>query len=159
VEDKRFLLFKHLLNVGLLKEYSELLKTRVLERAQKEASNRSQRNHNLGTADEQSSEQSPTTISINGMDMALAIKDFEDGHPAPLPPASPPPPSWGSRVLESISGVTIISTLLAFAFGILGVLAYTQNIGNKDSYLDIAKLFAGAIVGSTGATAVAAAKR
>jgi hypothetical protein len=49
--------------------------------------------------------------------------------------------------------------MLALAFGLFGVLTSAQNVANKESYLDIAKIFAGAIVGSTGAAAVITARR
>jgi hypothetical protein len=57
--------------------------------------------------------------------------------------------TWGQRILSSISGITIISALLALLFGILSI----PRIGgpNSTGNVDIAKVFAGAIVGSAGA--------
>jgi hypothetical protein len=138
---------------ALLMEYSELLRNRILAKAKEIAAAR-QFEGDTGTTEDQS----VPKRNIEGMHMALAIQDFDAGHPPPAP-TPPPGPSWRSRILESITGVTIISMVLALAFGFLGVLASSQTIGNKDSYLDIAKLFAGAIVGSTGAAAVVATRR
>jgi hypothetical protein len=54
--------------------------------------------------------------------------------------------TWWQSILASISGITIISALLALLFGILSVWG-PNSTGN----IDIVKVFAGAIVGSTGA--------
>lgn len=54
-------------------------------------------------------------------------------------------PFW-SRMAESISGITVVSAILALGFGFLGFKDSTK----KDSWLDISKIFAGAIVGSAG---------
>ena len=56
-------------------------------------------------------------------------------------------PFW-SRIFESISGITLISALLAIIFGLLG---WSQGATAGAGLLDIAKILAGAIVGSTGA--------
>ena len=63
-----------------------------------------------------------------------------------------PPGFWG-RMLESISGITLISAALALAFGILG---YLTKSNSAAGWLDIAKVFAGAIVGSAGVATSAA---
>jgi hypothetical protein len=60
----------------------------------------------------------------------------------------------------SAAGLTLISALLAIIFGALAYFASLQpNNGSAiASYGDIAKIFAGALVGSTGASAVVAAR-
>lgn len=58
-----------------------------------------------------------------------------------------------------ITGVTLMSCLLAAAFGVIG--AYQTRAGNAQiasGAFDIAKIFAGAIVGSTGAAVAARAR-
>jgi len=65
----------------------------------------------------------------------------------------PDDPSFWERFLSSISGVTLISAILAIAFGILGAAT------GKDSYYDIVKIFAGAIVGSTSTGVISTIRR
>jgi hypothetical protein len=72
---------------ALLKEYSELLRTRVLARARDIAAQQSP--GDTGTTDGQSD----TKRSIEGMHMALAIQNFEAGQPPPLVPPLPQPGS------------------------------------------------------------------
>lgn len=68
--------------------------------------------------------------------------------------------SWGGRILDSISGVTLISGLLAVAFGVIGFLATGSSPGSPSpGWIDIAKIFAGAVVGSTGAGVASAMGR
>jgi hypothetical protein len=57
-----------------------------------------------------------------------------------------------ARIFASISGITIISAILAICFGVLTAIG-------KGDYLDVVKIFAGAVVGSTGASVALAAKR
>jgi len=56
--------------------------------------------------------------------------------------------TFWSRIGESISGITLISALLAIIFGSFG---WSLGTPAGAGLLDIAKIFAGAIVGSTGA--------
>lgn len=72
------------------------------------------------------------------------------------PPQRDIPPSFWSRVLESITGITLISAVLALAFGILGSIKAASNASAAAGWLDIAKVFAGAIVGSAGVATSAA---
>lgn len=59
-------------------------------------------------------------------------------------------PTWRDRIGSSITGITIVSGVLAIIFGGLGLFGPENNQG----FLDIAKIFAGATVGSAGETAV-----
>ena len=59
------------------------------------------------------------------------------------------------RLLDPITGLTLISALLTILFGFLGLYA---DKGNSQSWLDIAKIFAGAVVGSAGAAAISGAR-
>ncbi len=63
------------------------------------------------------------------------------------------------KVSVSITGVTIVSALLAIVFGVIGFWVGTHTVGPADQLssgaFDIAKIFAGAIVGSTTATVAA----
>jgi hypothetical protein len=71
---------------------------------------------------------------------------------------------WG-RLVESIAPITLISALLTILFGAFGlyVVRNPNQTGlanaNGQSYLDIAKIFAGAIVGSAGVAATTVAGR
>jgi hypothetical protein len=68
--------------------------------------------------------------------------------------------SFSKRMSLSITGVTLMSCLLAAIFGIIG--AYQTRAGNAQiasGAFDIAKIFAGAIVGSTGASVATTIKR
>jgi len=66
------------------------------------------------------------------------------------------------RLLDFASSVMGISVILAITFGVLGFLATSGRLGlpnEAGSFLDLAKLFAGAVVGSTGAAAVRSIKQ
>jgi len=61
---------------------------------------------------------------------------------------------------ESITGLMVVSAVMALAFGGLGAwglssLADSKLAGATSGFLDIAKLFAGALVGAAGATSIA----
>ena len=80
-------------------------------------------------------------------DIAQAALLFAPGDP------SPPYDRFYSLTKIGITGVTLVSSLLAIAFGLIGM--YQTRAGNAQmasGAFDIAKIFAGAIVGSTGAT-------
>lgn len=92
--------------------------------------------------------------------IAKAIAEYAPGKPfkgeiKDVKPQKKPLFSW------NVSPVTGISASLAIVFAGFGLWATlgTQNKIGGESYLDIAKIFAGAIVGSTTATAVAANKQ
>lgn len=87
--------------------------------------------------------------SPNGLDVAEAAKRFAPGA------KFPDEPSFSERIKSSLSGITLVSALLAVVFGVLGVLQQQ----NQAAYFDIVKLFAGAIVGSTGAGVALASRR
>ena len=83
-----------------------------------------------------------------GMDVAEAARKFAPGIKFPAEP------SLWERTKGSLSGVTVVSAALAVVFGFLGVWVaggHLAEAGSYNAYFDIAKLFAGAIVGSTGA--------
>jgi hypothetical protein len=89
--------------------------------------------------------------AVEPRDIAQAALRFAPGDkfPVPVPPSRLD--AWG------INGVTVVSALLALAFGGLG--AYLSRNGVNSGALDIAKIFAGAIVGSAGASVAATASR
>lgn len=100
---------------------------------------------------------------IEPKDLYQAALKFIPGDRIPDEPAAP---TTGDRILASISGITIISAILAVVFALLGFFLpditgpnATSNIQLKASFIDIAKIFAGAIVGSAGAGAVSTVKR
>jgi len=91
---------------------------------------------------------------IEPLDVAEAARRYAPGTLLPMQPVGLPPQGFWSRVTESISGITLISALLAFIFGTLGLLKPNAAQG----WLDIAKIFAGAVVGSAGASVAAAVR-
>ena len=60
--------------------------------------------------------------------------------------------SW---LVDNITGLMVVSAFLALAFGVLGVLGLKAEPNAVASgFLDIAKIFAGALVGAAGASVV-----
>jgi hypothetical protein len=99
--------------------------------------------------------------TIEPWDLNRAILEYAPGQPiqeiiqhqveAGVAAASAEPWSWRRSLLRSISGVTIIAAVLAIVFGVLGFV----GVGGTSGFLDISKIFAGAIVGSTATGAAA----
>ena len=79
--------------------------------------------------------------SIKPKDLLSAINLYVPGSPVTETQ------SLRRRFLGSITAVTLLSAILALFFGVYGLLAE----GNP-AFVDIAKIFAGAIVGSAAAT-------
>ena len=75
-----------------------------------------------------------------GLDVAMAAKTYAPGD------KFRDEPKFFERIGASLSGITLVSALLAVVFGFIGWLRPTDA-----AYFDIVKLFAGAVVGSTGA--------
>ncbi len=70
------------------------------------------------------------------------------------------PAAFRERILASLSGMTLVSAALALVFGVIGVIGVLMGHGASAApYLDIVKLFAGAVVGSTGAGVALASRR
>jgi len=89
--------------------------------------------------------------SIQSKDVAQACAEFAPGNPFPTEQ------SLGQRIASSITGITIISAILAIVFGLIGFLGLRyggQGADTVKAFIDIAQIFAGAVVGSTGAAAV-----
>lgn len=73
-------------------------------------------------------------------------------------------PSWRESILSQLSAVTLISALLAIVFGCIafGISIAAEEgepVPDVSGYIDLVKIFAGAVVGSTGAAAVASHAR
>lgn len=85
----------------------------------------------------------PATVSESATKIAR-------GRPCPELPIVPQPTKW-ERWGALLTNITLVSTILAIAFGLFGFTNPDPTAGA--GYLDIAKIFAGAIVGSAGATA------
>ena len=60
-------------------------------------------------------------------------------------------PFW-KRMALSITGITMMSGSLAILFGIIGAISVTTDNQITTGAWDIAKIFAGAVVGSAGST-------
>ena len=61
------------------------------------------------------------------------------------------------RVFSSVTGLTLVTAILAIVFGYLGFRAVDTE--TRAGFLDICKILAGAVVGSTGTAAVAARRQ
>jgi hypothetical protein len=89
---------------------------------------------------------------IQTKDVAQACRDMAPGRPFPIEQ------TFRQRIGSSITGITIISAALAVIFGVIGFAGLGPGGGKDDvvqPFIDIAQIFAGAVVGSTGAAAVA----
>ena len=80
--------------------------------------------------------------TIQPLDVAEAAKLYAPGRQI----SAQKEISFWRRLTDSITGITLISAILAIVFGFLGYFTPTQ-----EGWLDIAKIFAGAVVGSAGA--------
>ncbi|HEX7177009.1 MAG TPA: hypothetical protein VF240_17255 [Pyrinomonadaceae bacterium] len=94
---------------------------------------------------------------IEPKDIAQAAQLYAPGELFTAPPRERL--TLKEKVLSSISGITLISALLAIAFGIIGYAAAAKGSEITSGAWDIAKIFAGAVVGSTGAAVSTAVKR
>jgi hypothetical protein len=77
-----------------------------------------------------------------------------------MDPVLPSRFSRRSWLQENITGLMLVTAILTVAFGVLGAWGLTAPTAAKDAtsgFLDIAKLFAGALVGAAGAVGVGAA--
>jgi hypothetical protein len=81
--------------------------------------------------------------------VAEAAKAYAPGTRLPHPEAHPAL----RRLVSGVTGITVMSALLAVIFGALAL--FKVDAQNTTGFLDIAKLLAGAVVGSTGASVVA----
>ena len=86
---------------------------------------------------------------IQSRDVAQACIDIAPGRPFPVEQ------TLGQRIGSSITGITVISAILAVIFGIIGFAGLARGEDVVKPFIDIAQIFAGAVVGSTGAAAVA----
>jgi|GEM_PF-6061624 len=125
---------------ALAKTYTEALNKTVLERAQQLAGTGRIDRWGVDKAFHEYASGRP----IREID-AIRLTNPEKG--------DPPEKSWWDGLLHSINGVTIISAILAVVFGVLALTGVgpAGTGGNASGFLDIAKIFAGAIVGSTAA--------
>jgi hypothetical protein len=66
-----------------------------------------------------------------------------------------PRPKW-SWLAQNVTGLMVVAAILALAFGLMGVLGEVSGkLKEPSGFLDIAKLFAGALVGAAGGAAAA----
>jgi hypothetical protein len=90
------------------------------------------------------------------LDVAEAAGKFAPGKRFPAEP-----PFW-QRIGSSLSAITLVSAALAALFALIGVVLNWQTGGaqaGSSGYFDIAKIFAGAIVGSSGANLVVTSRQ
>lgn len=82
--------------------------------------------------------------------LAQASLDIAPGSVFPKTSEKTNEPTWWQRVGSSITGITIVAGILTLVFGGFGLFGPENNQG----FLDIAKIFAGAVVGSAGEAVV-----
>lgn len=94
---------------------------------------------------------------IEPMDLAIAAQKYAPGNPFPGEREL----SWRERLTSAISGVTVVSAILAVVFAGMAfiLLSYEKPPEDVSAWFDISKIFAGAVVGSTGAATIASFKR
>ncbi len=94
---------------------------------------------------------------LEPLDVAEAARQFAPGK------RFPGEPKFWQRIGSSISAITLVSAILAVLFGTIGALLNHRTpeiqAGSPSGYFDIAKLFAGAVVGSSGANLAAAFRK
>ena len=88
--------------------------------------------------------------------LSEAAKEYAPGMRFPDPKRH----SWRENILSQLSAVTLISALLAIVFGCIafGISIAAEEgepVPDVSGYIDLVKIFAGAVVGSTGAAVVA----
>jgi len=91
-----------------------------------------------------------------GLDAAEGTRRFAPGVKFPAAP------SLCQKTTASLSAITVVSAVLAVVFAFLRVFVSRGQLasaGTTAGYFDIAKLFAGAIVGSTRASVVLSARQ
>ena len=91
------------------------------------------------------------------MAVAKAIEAFAPGHEFVRPTEPRPTPFW-SRISESFSGITLVSAALVVIFGLLGFYDHSAA-DSAQRWLDIAKIFAGAVVGSAGVSVMSTSRK
>ena len=106
----------------------------------------------------QSSGWAPGGVPINFLHLSRAIQEV-----APSNSAAAKSASVASRVSDALSSFTGVAAILALLFATLGLCALLLPRAadlkmSSQGFLDIAKIFAGAVVGSAGATVVAGRK-
>jgi len=89
--------------------------------------------------------------SFGLQELTQAIDEFAPGVPVQIGREK-----WHNVLFQYFPPFTILCFLLAIIFGYLGFSAWSKDPNHSvgSGFLDIAKIFAGAIVGSTSATAI-----
>jgi hypothetical protein len=103
----------------------------------------------------------PTT-SIAIVHLSRAIEEYAPGRP--VVPLAKKEEGIGRRLLDGISPITVISAALTVVFAGFGLFALSSKAptglgSGGNAYLDIAKIFAGAIVGSSSAAITSSLRR
>ena len=89
---------------------------------------------------------------VQARDVAQACSEIAPGSPFPKEQ------TFWQRIGSTITGITLISAILAIVFGGIGFAGLrwggAQGAESVKAFIDIAQIFAGAVVGSTGAAAI-----
>jgi hypothetical protein len=110
-------------------------------------------------AEEERGEDSPMKPAIRPIHYLKAIDELAPGRE--FDPAALKQSGLWHRFLDSVSPITLIASLLTIVFAAFGLWAVSSDPKgiNGAAYLDIAKIFAGAIVGSASVAASSTIRR
>lgn len=87
---------------------------------------------------------------VDPADIANAAMNYAPGTRFPTADEK----SFGRRLLDSFSGITLLAAMMGLIFAIIGALRPAEP-----EWFDMVKLFAGTVVGSSGAQVVSGLKR
>lgn len=130
-----------------LRKHLDTVKVAIASRARELASSAS------------SADSAATEPPVSIVHLSQAIREYAPGEMLPAPYSSKPDKLG---FLDYFPPFTLMCAGLAFAFGVFGIIALARNGAVKDlggGFVDIAKVFAGAIVGSTSAIALGTSAR
>lgn len=132
----------------VLSDHLEKLRTRILQRATEIASE-----SRRSTSEEESAIAKSGQVEIDLPHLTKALREIEPG----FDPDSAPQ-GIGRQISDAMRSFTAALAIMAIIFAVLGLFALQSNSpaakglkNQSDAFLDVAKIFAGAIVGSTGA--------
>jgi hypothetical protein len=138
---------------GSLSEYLESTRVRIVERATEIASMPP-----TPTAEDASG---PAIVKVEIIHLAKAIEEVTPGFGGSLVSSRV---GFFDRISGGLTSFTGVSAILAILFSILGLCALLVPAakdlkGQSQAFLDVAKIFAGAVVGSAGVTVVSRGRK
>ena len=98
--------------------------------------------------------------TLSPMHLMTAAKLYAPGHILSLDTELPPQKqTLTEKLLDSLSGITIVAAILAILFGIFGVIDTIYGGQTSQGWFDVVKILVGAVVGSAGVNVAVAATR